>query len=585
MSSFVEVVTDSTCWHVRSDLADGVSLLLGPRGLRLDEWLAEGLAQSIKQARHRAIYRVILPRADFYLKHYPLCDRRGWFRQMIRASKARIEYDKAIEVAKRGIATVEPLALGEPHTKGRFALTPYRPGESYLLTRTLVQTHSLADYLETILPTLPLNEQPRMRCLLAHTLGHFLARMHNAGVAHHDLHPGNLLVRIEPEQEPQLYLVDLHAVAFGSPLSRRATRDNLGLFSNWFALRTERTDRHRFWRAYREARGGSLPHSPVGVMEKAIEEKTTALNSQRWKEHKQVCLGNARCFRTVRGKAATGHAVADLDADFLRQLADDPDALFHRPDTKLLKECITGTVAEVTIPGPAGERSVIYKRFHVKSRTDPWTSLVRPHAALRCYTLGHALRLRGVATPRPLCVLLRRRRGLVYEGYLMTEKVQEARDLHEYVNSVWGREDPRSTLIEVARLIRRLHDRGFSHRDLKAPNCLVGSAPVDSPAEGQPDNYTRRVERLLSSAAVWLIDLVGVRSHRKLSFARKVRNLSRLNASFVRDPRISRTDRLRFLFAYLGREARFVWKEWWRALADATARKVIKNQRSGRPLM
>jgi hypothetical protein len=85
---------------------------------------------------------------------------------------------------------------------------------------------------------------------------------------------------------------------------------------------------------------------------------------------------------------------------------------------------------------------------------------------------------------------------------------------------------------------------------------------------------------------VWLIDLVGVQQHRRLSRRRKVQNLARLHASFVHNPVVSRTDKLRFLRVYLrwglcGKEG---WKQWWRQIDAATQVKIARNARHGRIL-
>jgi hypothetical protein len=62
--------------------------------------------------------------------------------------------------------------------------------------------------------------------------------------------------------------------------------------------------------------------------------------------------------------------------------------------------------------------------------------------------------------------------------------------------------------------------------------------------------------------------------------------LARLHASFHRHPAVSRADKLRFLHLYLRANLRGDggWKRWWREVAQATAAKVERNRRSGRPL-
>jgi serine/threonine protein kinase len=111
-----------------------------------------------------------------------------------------------------------------------------------------------------------------------------------------------------------------------------------------------------------------------------------------------------------------------------------------------------------------------------------------------------------------------------------------------------------------------MHDRGVSHRDLKAPNILLanGREPM-------------------------LIDLVGVRTQVRLTYSRRAREIARLNASFLRDSAVSRGDRLRFLHAYLAAGPKLGgpevdWKSWWKWVSQATAQKVARNRRTGRVL-
>jgi len=127
-------------------------------------------------------------------------------------------------------------------------------------------------------------------------------------------------------------------------------------------------------------------------------------------------------------------------------------------------------------------------------------------------------------------------------------------------------------LIEtVAKLITRLHRHGFSHRDLKAAHILI---------------HTDELERDRLDSSLWLLDLVGLSSPLMLSRRRRIQNLARLEASFYYEATISRTDRVRFLRAYLpnGLRERQEWKRWWREIALAAQRKILRNQEQNRPL-
>jgi hypothetical protein len=85
---------------------------------------------------------------------------------------------------------------------------------------------------------------------------------------------------------------------------------------------------------------------------------------------------------------------------------------------------------------------------------------------------------------------------------------------------------------------------------------------------------------------VWLIDLAGVLTRRRLLLARRIQNLARLHASIGRHVLLTRTEKLRFLQTYLqwGLAGRSNWKTWWRAIEKATQTKIKRNARNGRPL-
>jgi tRNA A-37 threonylcarbamoyl transferase component Bud32 len=579
MSESVVLVAGGVRWQLQPALlaelpGRDLGRLFGPDGLRLDEWLAAGQAQVVKHGPHRTVYRVVRGGLDFHVKHNRAADRRARLREFVRGSKARSEYEKALAVADHGVPTVVPLAVGEPHGCGRWR-------GSFLITRTLPDTRPLTSFLEETLPEAAPARRARLRQRLAAALGQFLARMHDAGIRHLDLHPGNLLLRLGADDRPELSLIDLHAVRLGA-LSWRARRANLILFNRWFMLHSERTDRLRFWRAYQSAAACGLACQPAKPRAAAariaeLERGSLASNLRFWRGMDRRCVNANRRFRRFHVGPMKGHAVADLDPEVLAPLLADPDALFARPDVTVLKKSPSSAVVEFDLPGPSGPRRVVCKRFAVTAWTDPWVALVRPPPALRSYVMGHGLLLRRLPTPRPLAVWHRYRHGLCREGYLLTEKVAGARDLLGAVADL-GRlpSAPRRTglrrLIDrVARLVALLHERHLSHRDLKAANVLVSGAAEAADAEG---------------VAVWLIDLVGVRRLRKLRRSRRVQNLARLHASFLGHPGLMRTDKLRFLRVYLrrGLRGRTGWKLWWRQVEAATAAKVRRNLRNGRPL-
>ncbi len=615
-TSWTKMTRGGMRWWIAPRYQD---LFLGPAGLRLEEWLRNGQAHLVKEGAHRRVYRVALSGLTFYLKHNRVPDWKTWLRQLIRPSKARMEFDRVQAVASRGVCTVEPLALGEHQA----FLTS---GESMLITRSLDGTQQLNAFLATTLNTMETGRQTRLRQHLARGLGLLVARLHAAGILHQDLHPANILIRLDDDDRPVLFLIDLNGVQVGGPLGWRASRANLIVLNRWFVLRSSRADRLRFWRAYCEARGlelrgsaergarrvkpsnkaraprsslrapPSTPPRPGLDLAQELEHATWASNLGFWKYRDRRYLRNNRYFRRLHGAGVVGHAVADLDAQAVTDLVADPDEPFRRPGVRLLKDAPSSTVIEMDMLVDGRPRAVIYKRFRVTSWSAPWGSLLHQSKALRSWMYGQGFRDRCLPTARPLAVLHRCRRGLFFEGYFLAEKIENAQELHHFLADL-DRLPPserqgvlRRRLDEVARLIRELHRRHLSQRDLKAANILVSCnhqppatpyQPVEAPACTLIPNSLP-----IPTTSVWLIDLVGVQRFRRLPRDRRVQNLARLNASFCENPELTRSDRLRFLRVYLqwGLRGRENWKAWWRDVAQATQRKVLRNLRIGRPL-
>ena len=221
------------------------------------------------------------------------------------------------------------------------------PG-SYLLTQTLPDTEA-SNFVDLVLPTLPPSRASCIRQTLSVALARLLVRMHDAGITHHDLHAGNILVRHGNNDAAELFLIDLHAVALGPPLDWDQARANLVMLNGWFIMRAERSDRLRFWKEYYRLRQEIFPPPLRGTawvvdsheLAQELEHTTWQANLRFWQRRDRRCLEVNRYYQQVLSGPFTGHAVRDLDVDELAHLMQEPDKSFQRPGVVLLKDSRT----------------------------------------------------------------------------------------------------------------------------------------------------------------------------------------------------------------------------------------------------
>ena len=568
-------------WHLSPALA-----AVWPRdeAWPIPGWLADGRARIVKKGPQRTVVRVDLRGLSFYLKQHHLPDWTTWLRQCVRAPKAKREFDRLVELARRGVPAPVPLGWGVRSAWGGV-------GESFVITRTIDDI-------------VPLNRMivencfsPAERIALAEALGRFLAKLHDAGVDHRDLHNGNIVVRTTATGAFDLHLVDLDAVGLGRPLGRASSITNLSLFAGSWTLCTNRADRLRFLRVYAGERAWIDPaRDLLGERElfdlaRSIERNAHTHNLAFWSRRDERCLAVNRYYRKIDDGPVVGMALRAADDDWLAEFTRDPDAALRQPGALILKHSKTSTVAEIAARIDGSSRPAILKKIGATNWSDPLAAFLRPTPVLRSWIAGQGFLERNLPTPRPLAMLHRRRHGLLYEGYLVTEKLEGVQGLDEYVAelpTVAASERRRSLLRQidrVARAVRDMHRRHVSHRDLKAANLLVTALALeDTPAGAARPIWLSAFP--VAKTNLWFIDLVGASCHDRLGKRRRIQNLMRLNASFRNSPLLSRTDRLRFLRIYLawGIHGKGDWKAWWRGIARATAAKVERNQKSGRVL-
>ena len=539
--------------------------------LRFPQWLDANIVKTIKSGVHRSVYQIPLSEFDIHLKHNRISGPRAFLRECFRTTKAKNEFKMALDLLALGIPTIAPLAFGSS--------SGFIP-DSFIISHTIENAIPLNDYWEA-LQNQSWEESWDHRHNLIKALAIFLAALHRKGVVHTDLHPGNLMVETQQQKPSRIIMLDLHPVRIhGTSVPWEIRLENLAMLDRWAALHASLADRMRLWDYYTkeviefEGANAFAFHDKYWLKKQIVIMKALESNANMklWSSFDLRCMGNNRRFKKFHRNTIQGHHVSDLGKDCLIDLVNLQTESGNTPHLKILKKSKSSEVISLTLNDGAIERKLIYKKIFATKMLDPLLTLFRPDGSSRSWTMGHALIIRQLPTPRPLAMWHTHTLGLKVDGVIITEEIPDALDLPKYLLKIDLLDEPLKTQVlrvlveKVAHLIRKMHDLAVSHRDLKSPNLMVSESGGD--------------------VKIWLVDLVGVRTHTHLPDDRKAQNLARLNSSFVNSKQISNTEKLRFLRQYLkwGMEGPFTWKAWWRKIGKLTGFKIAKNQKSGRPL-
>lgn len=262
---------------------------------------------------------------------------------------------------------------------------------------------------------------------------------------------------------------------------------------------------------------------------------------------------------------------AALQEDPPLDLLIDPDALFSSRQCEIIKDQRKIKVGRVPVVLGGRERQVYLKRYNVFSWRYRLASLFGYSLARRSWAGAAILLDAGFRTGQPIAAVECRRAGMLAKSFYLSEEIPGSKTVDLYwreemvpLRGPAGFRHRRSFLRVLAELFRDLHGRSIYHNDLKDANILVCSRNGGS------------------EESFYLLDLEGIRSCRRLSRRRRVKNLVQLNRTFGRF--LYRSQRLYWLRSYLGElfEDRKERTQWIREILAESRRRDRRSRRKSR---
>jgi tRNA A-37 threonylcarbamoyl transferase component Bud32 len=325
-------------------------------------------------------------------------------------------------------------------------------------------------------------------------LGALVTRTHEAGFVHGDLHSENVLWT---EEGP--LLLDLqHATR---SRSRRARARDLGDLDYSLWQRASLADRIRL----RAAALGVTP--PFDAAARAALRAVGATAVERAARHGRSrtrrSLRPGRLYSRLRLAEGEGMRLRELPEDDVRQAFGAHRKALAANDRQVLKSDERSLISAVEVAG----RRMVVKEVPFRGLARSVADVVRGSAARRAWLGGHGMIARGVGAARPLAFAEWRRAGLVVGSVVLLEDLRPFPDALDAA----ARGDPEAVLTALTSLVATLHRRHIDHGDLKSTHIFLAEQD--------------------GCLAPWLIDLEGVRFHRRIPSKRRLRALAQLNAS------------------------------------------------------
>lgn len=257
--------------------------------------------------------------------------------------------------------------------------------------------------------------------------------------------------------------------------------------------------------------------------------------------------------RVVRHGAMRAVLARDLDILAVIGPDGDPDRLLTSPRCELRKfqdKVVVGRIETA--------RGCVYvKRYNIYALRILVGSPFMRSPAMIAFENARRLATLGIAVPRALAAIEYRRAGVLSRSFFVTDEVADAVTADVAWRRILALEPGarhrvrRAFVVALGRFFADLHARGVYHGDLKDVNVLVRD-PTGTPT-------------------FVLLDLERVAIGARVSATHRVRNVMQLGRTLGRAA--SRTDRLRWLRAYLGDATRAERRAWAERTLRAQRRK------------
>ena len=287
-----------------------------------------------------------------------------------------------------------------------------------------------------------------------------LAKMHQAGIKHLDLHLNNFLVK-----NNTIYTIDGTPIKWdkkGRPLKLRDRLKNLALLFAQFTL----PDYFLVCDLYAEYVKASGLENEKNIFE---ELQLRIERWRRWRIRNYIKLNSREYSELVCRKSFTRFMLCKRAyyKPAMASFLDNPDKIINDPKNLFLKRGNSSTVIRIKIDN----YDLVVKRYNIKNFRHRLRRFFRATRATHSWQSAHRLLKLGIATPMPVAILERRFGYFRGRAYFAYEYIDGPNIIDYFKN---GDLDKKLDVARrIADIFKNLKIARISHHDMKGTNIII----------------------------------------------------------------------------------------------------------------
>ena len=297
------------------------------------------------------------------------------------------------------------------------------------------------------------------RNLIGKLMG-ILAKMHQAGIKHLDLHLNNFLIKND-----EIYTIDGTSIKWNKnslPLKMGDRINNLALLFAQFTI-PDYIIVSDLYAEYVKASGFKDTKDILHKLQLRIKRW------RKWRIKNYLRLNSKEYSELICGKSFTRFMLCKraYDTPAMTAFLDDPDRIINDPKSLFLKKGNSSTVIRIKID----QHDLVVKRYNIKNIRHRLRRFLRPSRATHSWQSAHLLLMIGIATPMPVAMLERRFGYFRSKAYYVYEHIDGPNAIDFFNDG--SLQQKRNVAKRISDIFKILAIAKISHQDMKGTNIII----------------------------------------------------------------------------------------------------------------